>query len=228
MENSRIYITDITEDILDNFFPQIDRLSELITPNPIRATRIIVNRIRRTIDKFENYCPLTASSRIHINGDGYHTFIDNYLDIVEGRESIDNLELIPKAIARVGGNHFATFTNMSSTANYWNYAAPTLKTYSRNGMVTVRALYHYPIYINYTEDGYLNKESHIFGLDGHQKNMLYNIMELEFLKFIKGNTERVKMPLGVDFFNLDNDIQDLQKQVEEDQAASSAGLIGWN
>ena len=58
--------------------------------------------------------------------------------------------------------------------------------------------------------------------------MLYNIMELEFLKFIKGNSERIKMPLGIDFFNLDNDIQDLQKQVEEDQASSSAGLIGWN
>ena len=228
MENSRIYFKEITQDILDNYFPQIDTLSELITPDPLRATRIIVNRIVRTIDKFENYCPLTAVSQVQTDGKGNYTFIDNYLDIVEGRESIDNLELVPMTISRIGGNGIATFTNMSSTANYWHFNRPTLNCYSRNCKVTIRALYHYPIYVNYTEDGYLNEESHIFGLDRRQKNMLFNIMELEFLKFIKGNLERVKLPLGVEFLNVDNDIQTLEKQVEEDQAACSAAIIAWN
>lgn len=227
MEDTRIYIHEITQDILDNYFSQIDRLSDLITPDPIRATRIIVNRIVRTIDKFENYCPLTAESRVKTDSNGMHTFIDNYLDIVEGRESKDNLELIPKTIARVGGNSIATFTNLSSTANYWNYNAPTLRCYTKGSNVNIRALYHYPIYINYTEDGYLNKESHIFGLERKQKNMLFNIMELEFLKIIKGNSERVKLPLSVEFFNLDTDIQNLEKQVEEDQSACAAIIAAW-
>jgi len=228
MEDSRIFLSDITTDILDNYFPQIDTLSQLITPDPIRATRIIVNRIVRILDRFEKYCPLTAVSKVKVNGDGYYTFKNNYLDIVEGRESKENLELIPKTIARVGGNSFGTFTNLSSTANYWHYNAPTLKCYARGSTITVRAFYHYPIYVKYTKDGLLDQYSHIFGLDAKQKNMLYNIMELEFLKFIKGNAERVKLQIAVEFFNLDNDIQLLQQQVEEDEMACAAAALAWS
>lgn len=227
MEDTRTYISEITTDILDNYFPQIDRLSDLISPDPVRATRIIVNRIVRSIDKFEKYCPLTAVSRISPSGDGTYTFKDNYIDVVEGRESKSNLELIPRTIARVGGNSFGMFSNMSSTSNYWDYSAPTLKGYARGGSITIHAIYHYPIYINYTEDGYLNRESHIFGLDKKQKNMLFNMMELEFLKLIKGNAERVKLPLTVEFFNLDTDIENLKQQVEDDQIACAAAIIGW-
>ena len=227
MEDTRTYIHEITNDILDQYFPKIDKLSELISPDPLRATRIIVNRIVRTIDKFENYCPLTGMSRISPNNDGTYTFKDNYVDVVEGRESKDNLELIPKTIARVGGSAFGNFANMSSTSNYWDYSAPTLKGYARSGTINIYAVYHYPIYINYTEDGYLNRESHIFGLDKFQKNMLFNIMELEFLKLIKGNSERVKMPLSVEFFNLDTDIETLKQQIEDDQMASSSISIAW-
>lgn len=228
MEDTRTYIHEITNDILDNFFPQIDRLSDLINPDPLRATRIIVNRIVRTLDQFENYCPLTAVSQVITDSNGNYTFIDNYKDVVEGRESKENLELIPKTIARVGGSSFASMSNLSSIATYWDYNSTTLKSYTRNGKATVYALYHYPVYITYTEDGYLDKASHIFGLDAKQKNMLFNIMELEFLKLIKGNSERIKLPsLGIDFFNLQDDIQDLQKRVEEDQAASAAAIIAW-
>lgn len=226
MEDTRIYIHEITNDILDTYFPQVDTLSSLITPDPIRATRIIVNRIIRTLDMFENYCPLTATSWIKTDGDNCYTFKDNYIDIVEGRESKENLELIPKAIARIGGSALSGFSTMSVTSNYWDYHAPTLKC-ARSNNISVNALYHYPVYIRYTEDGYLDKCSHIFGLDAKQRNMLFNIMELEFLKMIKGYAERIKMSLSVEFFNLDTDIESAKQRVEEDQATCAAAIIAW-
>ena len=141
---------------------------------------------------------------------------------------MDNLELVPKTIARVGGGGLGTFNgNMSCTANYWEYHAPTLRSYARGQKILISAVYHYPVYIRYTDTGLLSQDSHIFGLEEMQKGMLFNIMELKFLKFIKGNNERIKLPMSIDIMNLDTDIQDLDKKVEDDIGACSAATISW-
>lgn len=227
MEDTRIYITDICNDILDNYFPQIDSLGELFTPDSKRATRIIVNKITRIIDEFETYCPLIGQIQINIGNDGYYTFVDNYKDVVEGRVAKEDTELVPVTVAKVSGTTFAYTGRLASTANYWTYNRPTYKGYGRNCSQVLYCTFHYPIYVEYTEDGYLNKFSHIFGLDKENKSMLFNLMELRFLEAIKGNEGRIKLPTTVEFFNLDNDIQALEKMVEDDRVSSSSARIAW-
>lgn len=227
MEDTRTYITDITTDILDNYFTQVDTLGELLTPDPLRATRIIVNKVQRILDEFEKYCPMTAVCEIHTDGSGFYTFKDNYKEVVEGKVPATDLELIPTTVAKIGGQSVAYSYRLAMTANYWEYARPTLKMMTRKQNAIVSALYHYPIYIVYTEDGRLNKFSHIFGLERKHRQMLYNLMELRFLEMIRSNEQRIKLPTTIEFFNLDYDIQNLEKIVENDIMACQAASISW-
>lgn len=227
MEFNKVFITEICEDILDNYFPQIDSISQLISTDVKRSSRVIVNKIKRVLQNFEEYCPLTASQIINPQNNGYYEFKNNYKECLENNENWTNLELIPLTVVKVGGNSLYSSGGLAMTANYWKYDAPVLKLYTYSNQVQVDAMYHYPISIEFTEDGYLNRFSHIFGFDEKQKFMFFNLCELQFLEMIKSNENRIDFPSSIKFFNLDEDIQRLREMVDEDKAACASLKIGW-
>lgn len=227
MEYNKVYITEICEDVLDNYFPQIDSLSQLLTTDAKRGSRIIVNKVKRILQSFEEYCPMSASQIINPDSKGYYEFTNNYAECLEGKKPWTDLELVPLTIAKLGGSRTNSIGRLAATANYWTYEAPVLHTFSGSSVVQIDAYYHYPIVINYTDDGYLNKYSHIFGFDEKTKFMFFNLCELQILEMIKGNENRVQFPTTIQFFNLDEDIQRLRELVDEDRAASASLKLGW-
>ena len=226
MEDTRIYIKEITDDILDNYFSSLDSLSSLFNIDPKRGSRILVNKLKRIFQEFEEYCPLTASSLVTPKG-GYYTFTNNYQQYLDGKINIEQLELIPLTIVKLSGGRHMYSGRLAATANYWRYEAPVLQTYSGDSTVQIDAIYHYPIVIDFTDDGYLNGASHIYGLDFKQRSMLFNLCELRLLEQVRGNENRIDFPTTVKFFNLDDDITVLREKVEQDKGSSSALRIGW-
>lgn len=227
MEDRRIYIKEITDDVLDNYFSSLDNLSSLLNSDSKRGSRILANKIKRIFQEFEEYCPLTASVIVQPDNNGYYEFHDNYKDLLDGKISVDQLELIPLTVAKVSGGNTLFAGRLAATSNYWKYSAPVLRTYSTNAKVLVDAIFHYPLVFSFTDDGYLNAASHIYGLDFKQRSMLFNLCELRILEMIRSNENRIDLPTTVKFFNLDEDITVLREKVEQDKVSCSALGIAW-
>lgn len=213
MELVKTPIKSLIQGILDRHLPIVDTISPLLDQDPVKATRSIVTLLSKALGNFSYYHPLMIESEKVITGPSY-TFHDNYEEYAKGHIPYEEMELIPEAIARV------SLGGWTMTANYWQYQPPVLQ--CADGEYTIRAVYDYPMFCEYTSDGLLTGNSHVFGLEKRKMNFFTNILDFTFLSSIKARSELVKLPFTVDFLNFDAVLADLREQMDEDKNASAA------
>ena len=155
MENKKTYVTELVSGILDRHLPIVDNLSSLLDPDPVKAARVIQRLLMKTIRQFSYYLPMTCDFRKVISGTEY-TFTDNYFLFAKGEITINELELIPDAIARIGFGG----GNWEVTGNYYEYNRPVLRV--GDGDYFIRAVYEYPLYCEFDQNGLLTNTSHVF------------------------------------------------------------------
>lgn len=218
MESEKTSIKELMNGIIDRHLPVVDNISSLLHPDPVKATKTIVSLLDRTLGNFCYYYPLVMITEKTISGPEY-TFHDNYKLYAEGKIPRDELELIPTAIGRLG------LGGWELTGNYWNYRPPLLQ--CSDGAYTIKAVYDYPMYLDYTEDGLLTERSHVFGLKRNEMNFFNNILDYTFLLSIKSRSELVALPMSVSFLNLDTIINDLKEQMDEDKQAAATLGFAW-
>lgn len=220
MEETKTYIRDLTEGILDRYIPIADNLSCLLDPDPVRATKVIVRLLKKTIRQFCYYLPLAYESEITVQDSAY-SFIDNYFLYAKDKITIDQLQLIPDAIARLGLG-----SSWEITANFWRYDRPTLR--CSEGEYVVKAVYEYPLFCEYDHNGLLTPNSHIFGLSRDIMNQFENMLDYTFISNIKARSTIVKLPLnGAEFLNFDDVLQTLSSSIDEDKASASTLGLAW-
>jgi len=221
MEETKTYLTTLITGILDRHLPIVDSISSLLDPDPVKAAAVISRLIYRTVQQFCYYLPMTFDIRKSISGTEY-TFIDNYLLYAKNEISIQELELIPDAIAKVGFGG----GNWEITGNYYEYNRPILRI--GDGYYLIRAVCQYPIYIDYDQNGLLTNKSHIFGLSKDIMNQFENMLDLTFLTAIRSRAKLIELPLnGASFINLDTTIELLNTAVDDDRSAASTLGLAW-
>ena len=220
MEDVKTYVKDLTEGILDRYIPIADNLSSLLDPDPVRATKVIVRLLKKAIRQFCYYLPLAWETEINMDDTNY-TFIDNYFLYARKEITFDQLQLIPDAIARLGLG-----SSWEITANFWRYDRPTLK--CSEGTYVMKAVYEYPLYCEYDQNGLLRPTSHIYGLSRDIMNQFENMLDYTFISNIKARSNIVKLPLnGAEFLNFDDVLQTLSTAIDEDKQAASTLGLAW-
>lgn len=221
MDPNVIFIKDMIDGVLERHLPIADNISSLIHPNPEIATKSIIKLIKKTIYEFSKYRPMPRITTVELGDNNQYTFIDNYDSYAEGLISIDDLELVPSAIARC-----AAGVNWDLTANYWRYFKPTL--YGSQGAYMIKAIYEYPLYLKYDDNGLLLPESHIFGIsDGDDLGAFNDHLDYTILMSIQRRSELVQLPQSIQFLNLNGIIQELAESIRVNTEASSALSIAW-
>lgn len=218
MDPNKLSIQSIVSGVLDRHIPLADNMTQLLNPDAKKATDSIVRVIKQALNNLAGYLPMCRISKINIP-ENIHTFSDNYNQYAKGEITLEELELIPDAIARVGVG------DRSLTSNFWHYEVPTL--YCPTGEFTVRGVYKYPMYLEYDSNGLLTANSHIFGISRDVEAQFNNAIDLAFLKTIKARTKLISLPTSIDFLNFDDTIQELKEAVEYDTMTASYMSYSW-
>ncbi len=219
MEYSKTYIKDIARGCLERYLSLADSLSSLLDPDPAKATKVLVQLISRGLLRLAEYLPLTRTTYLDVYGDRTELF-DNYTESVEKDFPPESISLIPLAVADLG------LGGWSLTCNYWEYNRPILE--CSPGKYRMLGVYNYPMYIKYDEDGLITEDSHVFGLSSATETQNQNAIDLEILKGIQMRVNMVRLPMTVEFLNLDMVINELREIVEVDkQTAATLGVVGW-
>lgn len=219
--NKILKINDLIEGLKLRQLPFLGELYTLINRNDKhKAYRTIEAILRKSLLHFEVNFPLSISSFINIT-DNKYIFMDNFNGYIKGTVAEQNIELIPTVVHTVGGGP----TSYSISSNYWDYIPPMLCVTS-GGSTVVRYYAHYPVYIQYHDDGGFTDDSIIWGID--QVRYFEDQFDLDMLSAIKRFEDTVRFQgLSVDFINLDQSIQSLMQSVEENNSYSDALLDAW-
>lgn len=219
MHANKMFIQDIVSGILDRHIPFVDTISPLLHHDPIKASDAIIRLLDKAINKLCRYLPMMRAEDITLEDDK-HTFTDNYF--LYAKDEITDpkkIELIPMSIASLSSGIY------SITSNYWTYDVPTL--YATPGTYHMKAVYKYPVYIERDSNGLIKANSHVFGISEDIKSQFNNIIDLTFLKSIESRANLVKLPVTVDYFNLQEILQELSAEVEEDVVTSASMACAW-
>lgn len=218
MDPNKLSIQNIVNGVLDRHIPLADNMSQLLNPDPKNATDSIVRVLKQALNSLSVYLPMCRLTEIDVTDNRYY-FTDNYEQYAKGEIELSEMSLIPDAIAKVGVG------DRPLTANFWHYESPLL--YCPQGQYSVRALYKYPIYLEYDSNGLLTANSHVFGISKDIEYQFNNVIDLAFLKTIKARTKLVNLPTSIDFLNFDDTIQELKEAIEDDKISASYAGYAW-